>query len=274
MHFLTANVTFLEENHPLHSACRPTVRKQKLMDIETINLRLPPEPFMKSSKGLRFLDEYFVWIAVVLSVAAHLVTLLILQRDVVAVPQVEVKKTVAKVRIFANPNGNPNASAKAVEVAKPKPDIKPKPKPDHKVINTKPVEKDTPQEAVPAEAAGPQSFGDDKTGGVVGEGFSTTDGEGDAGVTANAEPIDRIEPTFPKEAAVKGLEGYVLLRFDINEEGKAENIEVLKAEPRNMFEKEAKNAVRKWRYAPRMVNGVAAKMVGKEVRFDFKLPPG
>lgn len=244
------------------------------MDIETINLRLPPEPFMKSSKSLRFVDEYFVWIAVVLSVAAHFGTLWILQRDAVVVPQVEVKKTVAKVRIFANPNGNPNAVAKAVEVAKPKPVTPPKPRPDRKVINTKPVEKDTPQETVPQEAAGPQSFGDDVTGGVVGEGFSTTDGEGDAGVTANAEPIDRIEPTFPKEAQVKGIEGYVLLRFDINEEGRAENIEVVKSEPRNMFDKEAKTAVRKWKYAPRMVGGVAAKMVGKEVRFDFKLPPG
>ena len=88
MHFLTANVTFLEENHPLHSACRPTVRKQKLMDIETINLRLPPEPIMKSSKSLRFLDEYFVWIAVVLSVVAHFGTLLILSRDSIAVREV------------------------------------------------------------------------------------------------------------------------------------------------------------------------------------------
>lgn len=243
------------------------------MDIETINLRLPPEPFMKSSKGLRFLDEYFVWIAVLLSVVAHLGTLLILQRDNVAVPQVEVKKSVVKVRIFANPNGNPNASAKAVEVAKPKPDIKPKPKPDHKVINTKPVDKDTPQETVPQETAGPQSFGDDKTGGVVGEGFSTTDGQGDAGVTANAEPIHQADPVYPKEAEAKGLEGFVLLRFDLNEEGKAENIEVLKSEPRNMFEKEAKNAIRKWRYAPHMVNGVAAKVVGKQFRIEFKLPP-
>ena len=241
------------------------------MDLETINLRLPPEPFMKSSKSLRFLDENFVWVAVVLSVAAHFGTLLILQRDTVVVPHVEVKKTVAKVRIFANPNGNPNAPAKAVEVAKPKPDIAPKPKPDHKVINTKPIEKDTPQEVVPQEAAGPQSFGDDKTGGVVGEGFSTTDGEGDAGITANAEPIEKIPPTFPQEARIKGVEGYVLLKFDISEQGKAENIEVIKAEPRNLFEKEAKNAVRKWRYTPRMVSGVPTKILGKEVRIDFKL---
>ncbi|MBC7660851.1 MAG: TonB family protein [Chitinophagaceae bacterium] len=225
---------------------------------------------MKSSKTLRFLDEHFVWVAVVLSVAAHFGTLWIMTRDTVVVPHAEVKKIVAKVRIFSNPNGNPAAVAKAVEVAKPKPDVKPKPKPDHKVINTKPVEKEAPQET-PQENAGPQSFGDDKTGGVVGEGFSTTDGQGDAGVTSNAEPIEKIPPTFPQEARVKGVEGYVLLKFDISEEGKAENIEVIKAEPRNLFEKEAKNAVRKWRYTPRLVSGVPTKILGKEVRIDFKL---
>jgi len=238
------------------------------MDIETINLRLPPEPFMKSSKSLRFLDDYFVWIAVGLSLMAHLATLAILQRDNVAAP-VEVKKTVAKVRIFANPNGNPNVQAKAVEIAKPKPA---KPKPNRKVIATKPVAEETPAE-VPEETAGPQSFGDDTTGGVVGTGISTAD-TSDPGVTSNVQPIERIEPSFPQEAAIKGIEGYVLLRFNITEDGKAEDIDVVKAEPRNLFEREAKNAVRKWRYKPRLVGGVPTKVLGQEVRFDFKLPPG
>ncbi len=243
------------------------------MDIETINLRLPPEPFMKSSKSLRFLDEYFVWIAVALSLVAHFGTLLILQRDTIAVPQVLAKKTVAKVRIFANPNGNPNLAVKAVEIAKPKPLVKPKPKPDHKVINTS-VDKDPPKEAAPQENAGPQSFGDDTTGGVVGTGFSSDEGAGAAGESSNIKPLDRVEPAFPKEASIKGIEGFVLVRFDVNEEGRPENISVVEADPRNMFEKEAKNAVRKWHYKPRLVSGVPTKVIGQEIRFDFKLPPG
>jgi protein TonB len=240
------------------------------MDIETLNLRMPPEPFMKSSRALSFVDDNFVWIAIVLSIAAHFGTLAILQRDNVVAPKIEVKKTVAKVRIFANPGGNPNAPAKVVEVAKPKPQVKPKPRPDRKVISTAPVD-EKPVEAPPAENSGPQSFGDDTTGGVVGEGFSTTDGESDAGITSNWEPATRVDPIFPKEAAEKGLEGYVLLSLDINEEGVPENLSVVKAEPRNLFEKEAKSAVRKWRYKPRMVNGQAVKVLGHQVRVEFKL---
>ncbi len=240
------------------------------MDTETINLRMPPEPFMKSSKALSFVDNNFVWIAVVLSLAAHFGTLWILQRDQVVVPQMEVKKPVAKVRIFANPNGSPNSQTKVVEVSKPKPQPKPKPKPNTKVISTATVDK--PAEEAPQETnSGPQSFGDDTTGGVVGEGFSTTDGESDGGVTSNWEPSTRVDPTFPDEARQKGIEGYVLLRLDIDETGKPENLEVVKAEPRNMFESDAKKAVRKWRYKPRMVNGQAVKVIGHEVRVEFKL---
>ncbi|RZA12007.1 MAG: energy transducer TonB, partial [Proteobacteria bacterium] len=106
--------------------------------------------------------------------------------------------------------------------------------------------------------------------GVVGEGFSTTDGESDGGVTSNWEPATRVDPVFPVEAREKGIEGYVLLSLDIDEEGKPENLSVVKAEPRNLFEKEARAAVRKWRYKPRMVNGQAVKVLGHQVRVEFK----
>lgn len=225
---------------------------------------------MKSSKALGFIDENFVWIAIILSVAAHFGTLLILQRDQVVVPQMEIKKTVAKVRIFSNPNGNPNSQAKVVEVSKPKPQPKPKPKPDHKVINTAKVQEQPVVETPPVENSGPQSFGDDTTGGVVGEGVSTTDGESEGGITSNWEPATKVDPDFPMEARQKGVEGFVLLQMDIDESGKPENIEVIKAEPRNLFEKEAKKAVRQWRYKPRMVNGQAVKVLAHQVRVDFK----
>jgi protein TonB len=61
-----------------------------------------------------------------------------------------------------------------------------------------------------------------------------------------------------------------MLRFDITEEGRVENIQVVDANPRNLFEREARNAVKKWKYAPRLANGQAVKVVGREVQIDFK----
>lgn len=241
------------------------------MKTDTLDLGLPSQSSDVSGRAGRWLDDNFVLVASLVSLGMHFAILFALKKEPAPFVPPEPAKVVAKVRIFANPNGNPNSVAKAVEVAKPKPLPKPKPRPDQKVISTAPVTEVASE--TPAVDAGPQSFGDDVTGGVVGEGFSTTDGESEAGITANAEPIERIEPNFPSEAQAQGIEGWVLLRFDISEEGKAEKIEVIGAQPRNLFEREAKTAVKKWKYSPRLVAGVPTKIIGKEVRFEFKLPP-
>ncbi len=216
------------------------------------------------------IDRNMTWLAVVLSVGLHFASMAIMHwKDSMREPIVE-KASVTKVRILSNPNGNPNITqTKVVEIAKPKP--KPKPK---KKTAARAIVKDPPKEepAPPEEEVAnnlPQSFGDDPTGGIVGTGTSNTDGSD--GVSANAEPIERVNPEFPEEARLKGIEGWVLVRFDIAEDGRVENVEVVDASPRNMFERDARKAVKKWKYAPRMSNGQPVRVVGREVQVDFKL---
>ncbi len=212
-----------------------------------------------------FLDHHMFWSAVGLSLFLHVASIGVMHIKDMWTPAPPPPKQVAKVRILSNPNGNPNVTTtKVVEIAKPKTKV---PKPNSRAI----VKQDTKEEPPATEVTNdlPQSFGDDPTGGVVGTGVSNTDGSD--GVNANAEPIERVKPEFPQEAALKGIEGWVLLRFDINEEGRVENISVVDASPRGMFDKKAKEAIRKWKYAPRMVQGQVAKVVGREVQIDFKL---
>lgn len=227
---------------------------------------LSPSPASKLRNVFRGLDKNMTWLAVVASVALHVGSIGWMAWKSSEPEPAPQKPNIAKVRILANPNGNPNITqTKAVEIAKPKP----KPKPNARNL-TKAAPKEEPQEVAEEVNNAPQSFGDDPTGGVVGTGFSTTDGSSDPGATANAEPIERVKPEFPQEAALKGIEGWVLLRFDITEEGRVENIEVINANPRNMFERKARDAVKKWKYAPRMANGQAVKVIGREVQIDFK----
>lgn len=86
-----------------------------------------------------------------------------------------------------------------------------------------------------------------------------------------ATPIVRIEPKYPVQAARDGKEGYVILSFTINEVGGVDDVEVIDADPKRVFDREAKRALRKWKYKPKIVDGKTEKQFGMKVQLDFKL---
>jgi len=86
-----------------------------------------------------------------------------------------------------------------------------------------------------------------------------------------AMPLYRVEPRYPAKALRLGKQGYVVLAFDINEAGQVVNIQILEAKPKRLFERDAKRALKKWKYKPTMVNGKAVPQLGQKIRLDFKL---
>ncbi len=103
-------------------------------------------------------------------------------------------------------------------------------------------------------------------GGLSGPGAFGRDGE--------ATPIVRIEPKYPPQAARDGKEGWVQLSFTINELGGVEDVQVIDADPKRVFDREAKRALRKWKYKPKIVDGKPQKQPGQQVQLDFKLNQG
>ncbi len=87
----------------------------------------------------------------------------------------------------------------------------------------------------------------------------------------DATPIVRIDPKYPPQAARDGKEGWVDLSFTINEVGGVEDVEVIDADPKRIFDREAKRALRKWKYRPKVVDGVAQRQPGLRVRLEFNL---
>jgi periplasmic protein TonB len=86
-----------------------------------------------------------------------------------------------------------------------------------------------------------------------------------------ATPIVRIEPKYPVQAARDGKEGWVKLSFTINEIGGVDDIEVIDADPKRVFDREAKRALSKWKYKPKIQDGKAEKQFNMKVQLDFKL---
>ena len=87
----------------------------------------------------------------------------------------------------------------------------------------------------------------------------------------DATPIVRIEPKYPAQAARDGKEGWVKLSFTINEVGGVEDVDVIEADPKRVFDREAKRALRKWKYKPKVEDGKPMKQFGMKVQLDFKL---
>ena len=100
-------------------------------------------------------------------------------------------------------------------------------------------------------------------------------GPGEFGFTGptdrGATPIVRINPKYPPDAARDGVNGWVKLRFTINEVGQVVDVEVIEAQPKRIFDREAVRALKGWKYQPQIENGVAVKQTGMQVQLDFNL---
>ncbi|MDE1513804.1 MAG: energy transducer TonB [Vibrio sp.] len=94
---------------------------------------------------------------------------------------------------------------------------------------------------------------------------------GEFSVNQQVMPLHRVEPNYPARALQRRVEGYVILRFSIDELGKTRDIEVVEANPQRYFEREAMMALRNWKYQPKMVDGKAVSQLGQTVRLEFKL---
>jgi protein TonB len=94
---------------------------------------------------------------------------------------------------------------------------------------------------------------------------------GAGGSDRDVTPIVRVKPQYPPQAAQRGIEGWVELRFAITTSGSTRDVVVTKAYPPGVFDSAAASAVRKFKYNPKVVNGVAVERTGMRIRLDFNL---
>ena len=64
------------------------------------------------------------------------------------------------------------------------------------------------------------------------------------------KPIVRVNPTYPQIAAKDGIEGSVVLKFDVTIKGIVKNVAVVNAKPAYVFDQAAVTALQQWKYLP------------------------
>ena len=83
-------------------------------------------------------------------------------------------------------------------------------------------------------------------------------------------PIVRIDPQWPREALAKGIEGYVVVEVTIASDGSVRGASIIESVPKRMFDRNVIRAVLKWKFKPRIINGVPVERKAIQT-LEFKI---
>ena len=84
-------------------------------------------------------------------------------------------------------------------------------------------------------------------------------------------PLVRINPEYPNRARERGIEGWVQVQFTITPGGTVADAKVVDADPKGLFERAALEAISRWKYNPKVVDGRPMERRGVMVVLTFKL---
>lgn len=81
-----------------------------------------------------------------------------------------------------------------------------------------------------------------------------------------------LAPEYPRRALSRGIEGFVDIQYDVTRYGTTENLQVLYAEPENIFDTAALRAVAKWKFRPQIIDDepVPTRGLRERVRFTIE----
>ena len=84
-------------------------------------------------------------------------------------------------------------------------------------------------------------------------------------------PIVQIPPLYPMRARSRGIEGWVRVRFIVDEEGRVRDVTIVESHPKKVFDNAVLRCVSRWRFKPGTVEGIRVKTLAETtIRFDLK----
>ncbi len=164
-----------------------------------------------------------------------------------------------------NPNDRATETKQRKLPDEPPPPEQPPRTPDTTVKNDS-VSKTSPQIAMQLPSLNiPLNGGDGPFLGSPGGGMSSM-----SGMDSDVIPVMQIPPNYPRQARQAGIEGYVKLSVVIKPDGTVSNATVIESKPGRLFAAAAVDAMLRWKFRPKMVDGKAVTQKATQV-IEFKL---
>lgn len=80
----------------------------------------------------------------------------------------------------------------------------------------------------------------------------------------------RLPPIYPVNAKIRGIQGWVKVRFIVTEQGDVDEITIITAEPQKIFNASVVQCVSAWRFKPGNIDGIPVKTkVETTIRFEL-----
>ncbi len=130
---------------------------------------------------------------------------------------------------------------------------------------------EAPPLADPSAAAGQQLTVSVPAPAAVGGDLGLDTGVGLGGGDGDYLPIVKIAPLYPRRALSRGIEGECLVRYTVTTAGTVRDVEVVKDDCADeAFYRPSIEAARRFKYKPRIIDGVPIEVRGVLNRFYFE----
>lgn len=173
------------------------------------------------------------------------------------------------------------------ELILPEPKNYPKIDPIHVENEVKPIRKSPPLKPLPPLEPTPTPPvphpGPEDTGPIIGTSLPPIKPTGGAKTTLNIFdgdsdflPLATQNPVYPNRQQAAGTEGYCMLKFTVTadglvDEGSIMAVDAMPESAANAFCRASTKAIKKFRYKPRVKNGVAQSVEGVHYKFNFEI---
>jgi periplasmic protein TonB len=84
-------------------------------------------------------------------------------------------------------------------------------------------------------------------------------------------PIVKVAPIYPRRAQSRGITGYCIVEYTVTTSGAIRDPRAVDCQPSGVFDDASVKAALKFKYKPRVVDGVAIEVPGVQNKFTYEL---